>query len=100
MKEIILIGSFFGAIVTIVLFFARIYSIARKIENEVLKFKKDLDQNTLATLRLIINDETMPLDERVSAGDMYVAKGGNGAIHVKYDYLKEQYKQELKEGKR
>ena len=42
------------------------------------------------------NDENMPLDERVIAGDKYVSLGGNGSIHVKYEVLKEQYKGQLK----
>lgn len=87
---IIQIASVFTAITVIATFFIKIYKFVKKIDS-------NLNENTLSTLRLVINDENMPLDERINAGEKYVSMGGNGSIHVKYDYLKEQYKKELQE---
>lgn len=44
-------------------------------------------ENYLTTLRLTICSEEIPLEERIAAGDKYVALGGNGAVKHKYEEL-------------
>lgn len=43
-----------------------------------------------------IMEENLPIEERLKAGEKYVANGWNGPIKALYESLLEQYKQELK----
>lgn len=43
-------------------------------------FQETLNYNTLETLKLIIINKNIPLDERVLAGQTYIKLNGNGAI--------------------
>lgn len=94
----ILISTFLTAITTIVVFLYKLYKLIKNVDTKFEGFEKNLQTNTLSTLRLIIINEDMPLSERVSAGEEYVKLGGNGAIHAKYEALKELYKEECKRG--
>lgn len=73
---------------------------------EVFKFEQNeqfecikVDQKKLRIdqLRLIVASESMPLPERVKAGDEYVNElGQNGEISVKYAVLRERLKEQLR----
>lgn len=94
-KLIIEIASIITALTVIITAVIKVYKIARKIEVRVENFEKGLKTNTLSTLRLVIINEDMPLQERINAGEEYVRLGGNGAIHAMYDKLVEDYKKEV-----
>lgn len=74
--EIILIAEIITAIITIVGFLGSIWKLFKKINS----FQETLNYNTITTLKLVIINENIPLDERVLAGERYIALGGNGAI--------------------
>lgn len=74
--EIILIAEIITAIITIVGFLGSIWRLFKKINS----FQETLNYNTITTLKLVIINENIPLDERVLAGERYIALGGNGAI--------------------
>jgi hypothetical protein len=46
--------------------------------------------------RLTMHDEHLPIEERLTAGDRYLASGGNGPSKVYYDELVQQYQKKLK----
>ena len=64
-------------------FYRQIKSILDKL-NEVRACQKE---DSLRILRLTIMSEEMPLEERIAAGDKYIADGGNGAVRHKYEQL-------------
>jgi hypothetical protein len=47
--------------------------------------------------RLTMHDEHLSLEERIAAGDRYMASGGNGASKVYHEMLADQYKAGLTE---
>lgn len=100
--ENLTLGQIIAGIVTILTvlgFLWKVYKLIRKVENKIDDFEKNLNTNTLNTLRLVIINKEMPLKERLNAGKEYVEKGGNGEVHTLYEALQEQYKEEVKEGK-
>lgn len=84
--HIMLIAEIITAIVTICGFLGSIWKLFKKINN----FQETLDYNTLETLKLIIINENIPLDERLKAGKIYTEKGGNGSIKKIYHNLEEE----------
>ena len=95
MQGIIMAATCISSLGVIIATVIKMYTIARKIEVRVENFEKGLKTNTLSTLRLVIINEDMPLQERINAGEEYVRLGGNGAIHAMYDKLVEDYKKEV-----
>jgi hypothetical protein len=61
----------------------------------LIKFEKKLDLNARDIQRLILHDEYLPLEERLSAGQRYIDLGGNGATRAYYEKLAEEYKKRL-----
>ena len=101
--ENLTLGEIIAAVVTISVvlgFLWKVYKLIRKVEIKIDSFENNLNSNTLHTLRLVIINKEMPLSERLKAGKEYVEKGGNGEIHTLYEALQEQYKKEVKEGKK
>ena len=95
-NTILTISSIIGAITTIITAVIVIYKFARNIETKFEKIAKNQEETQLSVLRLTVINESMPLDERIDAGEKYVALGGNGSVHALYDVLKEQYEEELR----
>lgn len=90
------ISTYIAAITTIATFIFKTYKLVQNLVNKFEDFEKNLNQNTLSTLRLTIINEKMPLSERLNAGKLYVDMGGNGEIHALYDLLCEEYKEKMK----
>ncbi len=83
--KILLAADIITALIVIVALLASIYKFFRKQET-----KEEHDrENYLNILRLTIMSEEMPLEERIAAGDKYIAAGGNGAVKHKYQELLE-----------
>jgi peptidoglycan hydrolase CwlO-like protein len=118
--DIISLSKSVGAIVTIISALAMTYKFIRNIEkkidaidNNINELKKDikdnsqqikkidkltegLDYNTIETLRLVIINEDMPLDERLKAGRIYIDKyHGNGSIKLLIQDLEREEYEEL-----
>lgn len=70
----------------VVKFYRQIKSILDTV-HEVRTYQKE---DYLCILRLTIMSEEMPLEERIAAGDKYIANGGNGAVKHKYEQLLQQ----------
>lgn len=80
MNTIILAGSCVGALTTIIVTCFKIINIAIKINKRAEDNDKHIKENYLDIKRLVITSPYMPLEERIAAGDTYIASGGNGAV--------------------
>lgn len=58
-----------------------------KIEHEIQEVRKDTKENKMYILKDIIINDKLSLEERVKAGDEYVASGGNGFVKEVYHKL-------------
>lgn len=58
-----------------------------KIEHEIQEVRKDTKENKMYILKDIIINDKLSLEERVKAGDEYVANGGNGFVKEVYHKL-------------
>lgn len=85
-EEIVLIAEIITAIITICGVLGSVWRLFKKINN----FQETLNYNTLETLKLIIINKNIPLDERISAGQTYIKLNGNGAIKRLVSELEEQ----------
>lgn len=85
-EEIVLIAEIITAIITICGVLGSVWRLFKKINN----FQETLTYNTLETLKLIIINKNIPLDERISAGQTYIKLNGNGAIKKLVSELEDQ----------
>ncbi|MBR4726843.1 MAG: hypothetical protein IK080_03030 [Clostridia bacterium] len=79
-----------------------IWGMIKMIVQPLLRFNKQIEElvkhsgeNYLNILRLTFVATEMPIEERLSAGEKYVAAGGNGAVKAQYEALKKIYEKEL-----
>ena len=84
---IIRIAAVLGALGVIGGVIVKFYRLIRSILDKLESMDKHQTENYIATLRLTIMSEEMPLEERIAAGDKYIKLGGNGAVKHKYEQL-------------
>ena len=94
--DIIQIAAYVTAIGVIALGLSKIYKTIKLIDDKIVEFNDNLTENTLSTLRLVIINEKMPLNERLKSGMKYTEMGGNGEVHALYEFLCEEYKKNCK----
>lgn len=91
-----LIVSILGACFTCIGF---IIQALRKL-NGILKKIDNIDDGVKHTqqdiLRLALHSESLPIEERLNAGQKYVQSGGNGASKIFYQELCKKYKKRLR----
>lgn len=63
----------------------------KKLEQKVDKLVEHDEDQYLSILRLTIMSESMPISERIIAGDKYVKKGGNGDVKKYYQRMLEEH---------
>lgn len=90
------VAGIIGAIVTIVSFFYSLYKVAKKIDSIV----HSIDENTMYTLKLVILNKELSIEERIHAGDRYISLGGNGYVKQVYKHLCEEVEKEIEEQER
>lgn len=90
------IAGIIGAIVTIVSFFIALYKFAKKIDGLV----HSIDENTMYTLKLVILNKDLTIEERIHAGDRYISLGGNGYVKQVYKHLCDEVEKEIEEHER
>ncbi|XAM45301.1 hypothetical protein TPDSL_18080 [Terrisporobacter petrolearius] len=66
-----------------------------KIDSHFENIDENLNKNTLMTLKLVILNDKLSLDERISAGEEYINLGGNGFVKSYYEKLVERKLQEV-----
>lgn len=91
MEAINIFSAIAGAIGIIVSFFIAIWKLFKKIDT----IQEEFTENTIATLRLTIVNEHLPMDERIHAGEKYISMGGNGSVKKIVNQLIEEHAEEL-----
>lgn len=94
MDNIILIGGVATAIMAIITACIFIVKAVIKVNKWVEDEHRHTKENYLDIKRLIITSPYMPLNERLAAGEIYIAEGGNGGVKLLYHELLKQYKKE------
>jgi len=59
----------------------------RSMKKEMNELKEHQNENYLATLRLTVVSEEMPITERIIAGEKYIKNGGNGDVKKIYQRM-------------
>lgn len=72
--------------------------LCEKMQNDIKLMHDELNENSLNTMKNSICNDNIPISERISIGQKYIEKGGNGAIKIRVHQLEEQYEKELKKG--
>lgn len=68
----------------------------KTVLEEIESLKEHMAKVELDNLKLVIMSENIPMEERISAGDRYIAQGGNGGIKIHVKLLKEEYEKNIK----
>jgi len=94
MEIILSIASLITAIGTITGGLIALYKVVKKWDTYIQEsrdFRKKtnerIDENTIYTLKLVIMNNDLSLEERILAGDKYIALGGNGYVKHIYEEL-------------
>jgi hypothetical protein len=90
---IIFIASICTALTIIVTTFVKIYKAMKTVYDKIHEFQEIMEENTMYTLKLVILNEDLSLEERIHAGDRYIELHGNGYVHSIYDQLKKEVEQ-------
>lgn len=85
------VASFITALGVILAFIYKFYRIAVKIDDLI----SGWEENTILTLKLLILNKELPLQERISYGERYLALGGNGYIKKIYEHLLQEVEKDL-----
>lgn len=90
-ETILLIGSIAAALIAIGTFLGKLFDKVKKVADTVNDIKEHTEENYMNNLRLIIMSTEMPIGERLSAGEKYIAAGGNGEIKAFVKKLEKEY---------
>ncbi len=88
--DIIEIASIITALTVIVGCVFKLYSLARRVENKLESYDKNLEQLNLHLNKMALLDTNLPLVDRLHAGEWYIAHGGNGMGKKVYNQLLEE----------
>ena len=83
-----------NAPVLIVTTFVKIYRAMKTVYDKIHEFQEIMEENTMYTLKLVILNEDLSIEERIHAGDRYIELHGNGYVHSIYDQLKKEVEQQ------
>ena len=75
------------AITVIVTGLWKMYSLARKVEEKLESYDRNLEQLNLHLNKMALLDKNMPLVDRLHAGEWYLKHGGNGLGKKVYEQL-------------
>ena len=92
--QLILIASIITAITIIVTATFKILKMFTTLYTKIHEFQESINENTMYTLKLVVLNENLDMEERISAGKRYLELGGNGFVHAVYNKLLEVEEQE------
>lgn len=84
---IIEIASLITAITVIITCIVKLYNLARRVESKLDAYDKNLAQLNLHLNKMALLDTNMPIMDRIHAGEIYLANGGNGLGKKVYEQL-------------
>lgn len=92
METILLFGSIAGALTAIIVLFTRLMSAINALKDVIHDWKEDqafANYTRMCSLRMFIMDERFPLNERIEAGEKYIAHGWNGSTKAWVETMKD-----------
>ena len=95
--QLILIASIITALTVICTAALKILKMIKILYTKLHDFQESINENTMYTLKLVVLNENLDMDERISAGKRYIELGGNGFVHAVYDKLVKEEEQEYDE---
>ena len=88
--DIVQIASIITALTVIVGCIVKLYSLARRIEEKLESYDKNIEVLNLHLNKMALLDTNLPLVDRLHAGEWYIAHGGNGLGKKVYNQLLEE----------
>lgn len=92
--QLILMASIITAITIIVTATVKVLKVIKTLYTKLHEFQESINENTMYTLKLVVLNENLDMEERISAGKRYLELGGNGFVHAVYNKLLEEEEQE------
>ena len=92
--QLILIASAITALTVIFTATFKVLKMIKTLCNKIHEFQESINENTMYTLKLVVLNENLDMEERISAGKRYLELGGNGFVHAVYDKLVEEEEEE------
>lgn len=92
--QLIIIASIITALTVIFTTALKIFKMIKIFYTKLHDFQESINENTMYTLKLVVLNENLDMDERISAGKRYIELGGNGFVHAVYDKLVKEEEQE------
>ena len=92
--QLILMASIITSITIIVTATVKVLKMIKSLYTKLHEFQESIDENTMYTLKLVVLNENLDIEERISAGKRYLELGGNGFVHAVYNKLLEEEEQE------
>ena len=92
--SILYLASLLTALTIIVTTFLKVFKAIKAVYDKIHEFQEAIEENTKYTLKLVILNEDLSLEERIHAGDRYIELHGNGYVHSIYDQLKKEVEQQ------
>lgn len=92
--QLILMASIITAITIIVTATFKVLKVFKTLYTKLHEFQESINENTMYTLKLVVLNENLDMEERISAGKRYLELGGNGFVHAVYNKLLEEKEQE------
>lgn len=91
--QLILMASIITSITIIITATVKVLKMIGALYTKIHEFQESIDENTMYTLKLVVLNENLDIEERISAGKRYLELGGNGFVHAVYDKLVEEEEQ-------
>lgn len=92
--QLILMASIITALTIIITATFKVLKMIKALYTKIHEFQESINENTMYTLKLVVLNEQLDIEERISAGKRYLELGGNGFVHAVYDKLVEEEEQE------
>ena len=93
MDSLLLIASFITASTVIITALIKLLKLFKSITTKITNFQHLIEENTLYTLKFVLINDALDLDERLAAGMRYIELGGTGYVNAVYDKLGEEEEQ-------
>ena len=84
------IASLVTAITVIITSIYKMYKLARRVEEKLESYDKNIEQLNLHLNKMALLDTNLPVIDRLHAGEWYLAHGGNGFGKKVYNQLLEE----------
>ena len=81
------IASLVTSITVIITCIYKIYNLARRVEDKLDSYDKNIEQLNLHLNKIALLDTNLPLIDRIRAGELYLKAGGNGIGKKIYEQL-------------